>query len=136
MSRKQLKLRVFANMVEDLRVLSTCKRMQTACIIIDPDFDLFVTGYNGWPHGFDHQNCDGDPCGFVHAELNACFKLGVMKAFGKQDLICIASHDPCVRCAQSILQQRIITEVYILHTHKCKDGVQLLKDGGINVAYL
>lgn len=111
MLRLDHKLETFMAMTRSLSTLATCKRLKVGCMIVSHDFsDIPANGYNGWPHEFNHANCSGDPCGCVHAELNACIKLG---RTGRTDNLCFVTRAPCVRCAQAIIQTKQIAKVFI-----------------------
>lgn len=139
MSRRLLKLIVFKGFLENLTRLSTCKRASVAAIVIDPSFlGVKAIGYNGWPHGFPSDSCikTNDPCGCVHAELNACLKLNTPET----GLIMLVTHTPCERCAQAIIQTRKIGKV-LISEERYNDFVQpigckLLRESGIQVGVI
>ena len=111
MSRRELKLVTFARMAIQLMDLSTCSKAAVSCLIVDKNFNSIESiGYNGWPTNFEHEDCkpDNDPCGCVHAEINACLKLNTSK-----DCIAIVTKEPCIRCAQCIIQSSVISHVII-----------------------
>ncbi len=133
MSRRRVKLDVFAEITRNVASLSTCEKVAVGCVIVTYDLrEIVAIGYNGWPHGLVHHCTIGaDPCGCVHAELNACIKL----APRYKDCTCFVNKIPCLRCAQAIIQTQAVSDVIILDspTEDSFPGINLLTAAGIEV---
>lgn len=93
---------------------SPCLRKQVGCILIDKNFHVLATGYNGpprdWPHCKTCKRKGKDPaidylaCNAVHAEQNAviqCYDTSKIDA-------CFVTHFPCPACSR------------LLHNTKCR----------------
>ena len=108
--------------------LSTCRRNQVGCVLTDDDFEQIAIGYNGTYSG-GPNDClmpDNDPCGCIHAEVNALVKAKFRptRAF--------VTTSPCLRCATLLINAHV-KEVIIGVPHANQDGTVLLKTAGIDV---
>lgn len=133
------KRRCIAAFLAGVARLSTCKRFQHACVIVDSAItEIHAFGFNGVPLGIRHDLCDGaaDPCVCVHAEANALIKL-------RRDIksaTLIVTTSPCVKCAGLIINSRAVDIVVVgnaAHASMSTDtGAQMLNDAGIAVVCL
>ena len=102
---------VFMNMAIALSQLSTCARREVGCILLDANWKIIGSGYNGvgagLPHCIDNQ-CKGSmhvsgqglgECEAVHAEQNA-----LMQCTDVQKIkYVITTASPCVHCMKMLL---------------------------------
>ena len=138
--------------VEVCRVIakaSNCPRNKFAALVIDEKSNTLVaSGYNGYLRG-GPPLCGGDECarneqniesgckieiGCVHAEMNAiinCARETVSSA-GK---VMFVNGEPCVMCAKVIVQAGI-GKVYIVGGVYRNNGVQVLRDMGVDVVLI
>jgi len=92
------KIAVFMKMALAMAELATCPKRKVACILLDKDYHIIGSGYNGMPHGVDH--CTGENCSCTHAEINAldnCMEESSIKHI-------ITTCLPCGNCANKLLQ--------------------------------
>jgi deoxycytidylate deaminase len=130
LTRLNARMKIAARLVTDLAELSTCKRMQTACAIIDPKLaQIYSMGYNGQPAGLSNSGCTGKQgdCGCNHAEQNAFAKLRT----DKEGLTMVILHNPCKYCAGLIITSGQIAEVLYLEEYRCTIGLDRLMKAGI-----
>lgn len=131
----------YLDMAEIWARLSKARRKQVGCLIVK-NGAIISDGYNGTPRGFDN-NCEiEDPKSFennlitkpevLHAESNAITKLAksTQSSDGATMYITIS---PCIDCAKLIIQSGIERVVYG-KLYRNKDGVNLLKEAGIDVS--
>lgn len=111
---------VYMAMCEILSYRSTCHRRSVGCIIVDHDFKVLSTGYNGVAAGEVHcttVKCKGsdypsgealDKCEAIHAETNALMQCNdVTKIF----TIYVTTH-PCSHCCKMIANTSCERVVY------------------------
>lgn len=121
----------FLKMAEVVATRSTCVRRSVGCVLVDEQFRVMSTGYNGSPPGMPHctdHPCDGahcksgtglDLCMSTHAEINALLFCGdVMKIHSIYLTV-----SPCVQCIKALLttsaKRLIFREMYASdHTKK------------------
>lgn len=116
----------FINLLESLSSRSTCRRRQTAAIIVKNN-RIVATGYNGQPPGMKHCNEIGfclreklkipsgqraEICRAVHAEENAILQAAHL-GIKLEDSIMYVKASPCSYCTKSILSVGIKKVVYI-----------------------
>jgi dCMP deaminase len=123
---------------------STCNRLHVGAVIAR-DGRILSLGYNGPVSGAPHcdhvltgplavsglystdQGCQAA----VHAEANAI-------AFAAKEGICvkdsqlIVTHQPCLKCAQLIINAGLLTVTYA-KPYRLVEGVQLLRDNNVRV---
>lgn len=66
---RPLKITTFMKMALILAEQATCPKRQVACILLDKDYRIIGSGYNGNTSGEAH--CTGEDCTCIHAEVNA-----------------------------------------------------------------
>jgi dCMP deaminase len=113
MMRHELKYLVFMRVAEQLTTLSTCVRRQVGCVLLDANFKVLSTGYNGVPSGYAHctderYRCPGaelpsgqglDKCEAIHAEQNALLQCPDVSKIH----YCVVTCFPCVHCTKLLL---------------------------------
>ncbi|RLG34490.1 cytidine deaminase [Methanosarcinales archaeon] len=128
----------------DISLRSTCVRRKIGAVIVK-DTIIISTGYNGAPRGFPHcieRGCIRDELGIqsgtrheicfgVHAEQNALLQAGRDAAGGTL----YVNAYPCKICAKMILNASI-KEVVISGTYSDREGIELLREGGVKVKFL
>ena len=105
------KLKAFMVCAIAMSSLSTCKRRQVGCILLDDNYKIIGSGYNGNPTGFIHcidKPCAGsgcksgtglDECEAIHAEQNA-----LMQCTNVNDIAyCVTTTFPCAHCLKMLL---------------------------------
>lgn len=130
MTRRDQKLRIFADFAKDLSSLSTCRRASVGCVIVTPTLtEVLSVGYNGPPAGVSNDSCRADigECGCVHSESNALVKLKTEKS----SLLLICTTSPCERCAGLIVNCGRVSEVLYVDEYRDLTGVGLLRECGI-----
>jgi dCMP deaminase len=129
-------------LAEVFSLRGTCPRAKVGCVIVD-DQHVVAHGYNGAPRGLPHCDegegrwkCASYPgeqgCGIaVHAEANAiAYAASVGVSTMDAELYC--THEPCLRCAQLIVQAGISTVTY-MKPYRLHDGKLLLERAGLQV---
>lgn len=110
MTRAEKKDKVFMNIALELADLSTCRRRKVGCVLVDDQFKIIATGFNGVPRGWDHCTdvpCPGvgmspgtglDVCYSLHAEHNALLQCK------EPDYIWTAycTTSPCMHCLKML----------------------------------
>lgn len=113
-SREHLRLTVALRQAEALAVLGTCPRKQVGCVILDADFTVIASGYNGAARGLRHCGCTLVNIGgrescvrAVHAEHNAI--LSAARHGRRLDgAIAVSTMRPCERCAVALYQAGVV----------------------------
>lgn len=116
--------------------LSYCKRKQVGAIIVK-DRMIISDGYNGTPSGF--ENCCEDQHNttqwyVLHAEANAILKVARSTQSCENATLYITL-SPCKDCSKLIHQSGIKRVVY-LEEYKDTEGVNFLKQAGVEVVFL
>ena len=116
----------------------TCNRLQVGAVIA-LDGRIISTGYAGAPAGLPHcstETCNVDnPCTrTVHAEAGA-IAYAARSGIKVQGATLYCTHCPCLTCSQLIINSGIIKVIY-LNPYRKTEGLQLLKEAGINVYQL
>lgn len=136
---------VIKGMIIILSQKSKDPRGQVGAMLVDPDYRIFVPGYNGFAPGADDDpaiyNRESDWMGFskddmiIHAEINAIFNCP-RRPVGWTLYV---THDPCVRCAAHIHANGIIRVVTLGRKtqnegyHMSDRGIAYLRLNGITV---
>ena len=112
---------------------SYCKRRQVGALIVK-DRMIISDGYNGTPSGFENvcedENNRTKPY-VLHAEANAITKVAKSNN-SSQDSTLYVTASPCIECAKLIIQAGIKRVVYS-EIYRCTDGLDLLRQAGIDV---
>lgn len=138
----------------------TCSRRQNGAVIADSKGVVLSTGYNGSLSGFPHCDHDCD-CGYelmgeiaqyltqnhglacpahpnngcqnaIHAEANAVY-FAARKGVSVEGCFIFCTTEPCVKCAEAIIQSGISKVVYS-QEYRNHSGLDLLKKANIEVA--
>ena len=137
MDEKQHKLDLrYLKMAQIWAENSYCKRRQVGALVVK-DQMIISDGYNGTPSGFENV-CEDDnnvtlPY-VLHAEANAITKLARSSNNSDGSTLYVTA-SPCIECAKLIIQAGIKKVVYA-EKYRLTDGIDLLRQAGIEVIYL
>lgn len=118
---------------KELSELSTCKRKAVGSIIVPTDFSqIYSIGYNGPVRNLSNEACENlqGQCGCVHAEANAVAKFNPLT---NKACVLISTTCPCRKCAELIINCGAINFVVYDEPYRNDDGLNLLKDGSIDM---
>jgi len=136
MKRQEKKIKTLIDMGKHLIGLSTCGRLQVACIIFPTDCSaIYAIGYNGPPRGLPNDNCKFDnvaACGCAHAEVNAIAKFNNDLA---KPSILWTSRKPCHHCASVMLNCGKIIGVVWSEDYRDGFGEDLIKQAGVCIVH-
>jgi dCMP deaminase len=116
---------------------ATCDRARVGCVIVNWDYEIITTGYNGSPRGL--PSCDelghllesGHCVRTVHAEQNAIVQ-AAKHGVSVQGCILYTTHSPCPICAKMIVNAGI-TEVRY-RAIKGREGIKILESAGLKTS--
>lgn len=154
----------YMNMCKILSNRSTCLRIQTASIIIRNNIIISV-GYNGtaskqkhcrdfWKHKYEHTFSDHNlswqtflqseffykehhkwsNLNELHGEMNAILFAG-KNGISLDNSTLYTIYSPCINCSKAILTSGIQKVVYSKLYKRQTDGIEFLKDRGIQVEH-
>lgn len=115
---------------------SYCKRRQVGAILVK-DKMIISDGYNGTPSGFLNicENIEGVTLPYVlHAEANAITKVARSNNSSEGSTLYVST-SPCMECSKLIIQAGI-RRVVFSDLYRITDGIDLLRNAGIEVVYL
>ena len=115
---------------------STCDRRHNGAVIATSNGVVLSTGYNGslsgMPHCDHESNPDESGCTTaVHAEANAVY-FAARNGVSVKDAIIYCTTEPCVKCAEAIVQSGISFCVYD-QEYRSHAGIELLEKAGVLV---
>ena len=138
----------FMDTAERFAQLSSAVRLKVGAVVVK-DNRIISIGYNGMPAGWDN-NCEDtvveNYAGFegaihsvklktkpevLHAETNAIAKLARSTESGLNAAMFV-THSPCLDCAKLIYQSGI-NRVFYRDAYRSENGIQFLKQSGIEV---
>ena len=112
---------------------SYCQRRRVGALLVK-EKAIISDGYNGTPCGFENvcedENNRTKPY-VLHAEANAITKVAKSNN-SSQDSTLYVTASPCIECAKLIIQAGIKRVVYS-EIYRCTDGLDLLRQAGIDV---
>lgn len=134
----KFKEKTFIEIAKIMAQNSYAERLKVGAVLAKED-RILATGYNGTPSGYTNECEYIDPVTgekktkkvVVHAEQNLlcfCAKHGI-KTKGCTLYI---THSPCIECAKMIASTGI-KEVVYSEDYRCLEGVEMLKELGVNV---
>ena len=118
--------------------LSTCRRRKVGCVIINRQFRILSSGYNGTPPGMPHCNEIGckssEECRALHAEQNA---VAFLDGHNRETKYCICTCTPCRSCLK-LLATVNVKRIYVIETdHRdSKETLQRAKEFNMEVIKL
>lgn len=135
-SKSELLDRRYLRMAQIWAENSYCSRRQVGALIVK-DKMIISDGYNGTPSGFPNV-CEGDdgltlPC-VLHAEANAITKIA-RSGNNSDGATLYVTDSPCIECSKLIIQAGIARVVYA-RNYRLTDGIELLRQAGIEVEHV
>lgn len=122
------------DMAETVAKRSTCQRLAVGAIFALDSRPLSI-GYNGVPSGLPHCNhtlAETEPCtAAVHAEANG-IAWAARKGIPLKGAELFVTHMPCLKCAHLIINAGISRVVW-KHDYRLTDGVDLLREAGVDL---
>ena len=115
---------------------SYCRRRQVGAILVK-DKMIISDGYNGTPSGFANvcEDENGDTFRYVlHAEANAITKVAQSNNSSSGSTLYVTT-SPCMECSTLIIQAGI-RRVVFRELYRLCDGIDLLREAGIDIAWL
>ncbi len=125
---------IYMDLAKSIARRSTCNRLQVGCVITSRNNErVLAIGYNGGPKGLHNECISNEPgkCGHLHAEINALIKLDSTNPTPK---VLYVTDLPCYSCAVAIVNAGISKVVYD-RDYRMKDGLELLRQAGIDVLH-
>lgn len=114
---------------------SYCERRKVGALIVK-DKMIISDGYNGTPSGFPNvcENEEGVTLPYVlHAEANAITKVARSNNSSEGSTLYVST-SPCMECSKLIIQAGI-KRVVFSDLYRITDGLDLLKNAGVDVVY-
>ncbi len=137
MNEKQFKLDCrYIRMARIWAENSYCKRRQVGALVVK-NKAIISDGYNGTPSGFENVCEDGGNVTYpyvLHAEANAITKLARSNNSSDGATLYVTA-SPCIECAKLIIQAGIKRVVYS-EKYRLEDGLQLMREAGIQLDYI
>lgn len=115
---------------------SYCSRRKVGALIVK-DKMIISDGYNGTPSGFPNicESEDGVTFPFVlHAEANAITKVARSNNSSEGSTLYVST-SPCMECSKLIIQAGI-KRVVFSDIYRITDGLDLLRNAGVEIVYL
>ena len=115
---------------------SYCERRKVGALVVK-DKTIISDGYNGTPSGFENKCEDSNNVTHpyvLHAEANAITKLARSSNNSDGSTLYVTA-SPCIECAKLIIQAGIKKVVYA-EKYRLTDGIDLLRQAGVEVIYL
>ena len=115
---------------------SYCERRKVGALVVK-DKTIISDGYNGTPCGFENKCEDSNNVTHpyvLHAEANAITKLARSSNNSDGSTLYVTA-SPCIECAKLIIQAGIKKVVYA-EKYRLTDGIDLLRQAGVEVIYL
>ena len=115
---------------------SYCVRRKVGALIVK-DKMIISDGYNGTPSGFPNvcESSEGVTFPYVlHAEANAITKVARSNNSSDGSTLYVTA-SPCMECSKLIIQSGI-RRVVFSELYRITDGLDLLREAGIEVVHL
>ena len=115
---------------------SYCERRKVGALVVK-DKTINSDGYNGTPSGLENKCEDSHNVTHpyvLHAEANAITKLARSSNNSDGSTLYVTA-SPCIECAKLIIQAGIKKVVYA-EKYRLTDGIDLLRQAGVEVIYL
>ena len=131
---------MFTDIIKVLAQRSTCDTKRVGALLTR-DNRIISTGYNGPPRGAPHCDevgCQKDSEGAcirtVHAEANV-IAFAARYGISSEGTTLYTTTAPCFTCAKLIINAGII-EVCYIEEYRLKEGIEVLRENGIEVGRL
>lgn len=115
---------------------SYCGRRKVGALIVR-DKMIISDGYNGTPSGFPNvcESSEGVTLPYVlHAEANAITKVARSNNSSEGSTLYVTA-SPCMECSKLIIQSGI-KRVVFSELYRITDGLELLKQAGIEIVHI
>ncbi len=115
---------------------SYCQRRKVGALIVK-DKMIISDGFNGTPSGFPNVCEDDNNVTFpyvLHAEANAITKVARSNNSSEGSTLYVTA-SPCIECAKLIIQSGI-RRVVFSELYRITDGIDLLREAGIEVTHI
>lgn len=115
---------------------SYCNRRKVGALLVK-DKMIISDGYNGTPSGFPNicESEEGVTLPYVlHAEANAITKVARSNNSSEGSTLYVST-SPCMECSKLIIQAGI-RRVVFSDLYRITDGLELLRDAGVEVVHL
>jgi dCMP deaminase len=127
----------YMKIAESTAQLSSAVRLKVGSVIVKGN-SIISYGYNGTPSGWDNSCEYLLPDGtlktkpeVLHSEANAILKVA-RSTESSEGATLFCTHAPCMDCAKLIYQAGIST-VYYRNQYRSTDGIEFLRDSGVDV---
>lgn len=124
----------FMDNAERFGMTSKANRLKVGALLVKGD-SVIAIGINGQPPGWPTEVCEDEHNVTLptvrHAEIAAFDKL-VNSTETAKGSVMFVSHAPCIYCAIKI-KLHGITKVYYRHVYRSTDGIDFLRESGIEV---
>lgn len=114
---------------------SYCVRRKVGALIVSKNM-IISDGYNGTPSGFPNI-CEENNVTFpyvLHAEANAITKVARSNNSSEGSTLYVTA-SPCMECSKLIIQAGI-KRVVFSDLYRIQDGLDLLREAGIDVVHM
>jgi dCMP deaminase len=115
---------------------SYCERRKVGALIVKGKM-IISDGYNGTPSGFPNvcESSEGVTLPYVlHAEANAITKVARSNNSSEGGTLYVTA-SPCMECSKLIIQSGI-KRVVFSELYRITDGLELLREAGVEVVHL
>ena len=115
---------------------SYCVRRKVGALIVK-DKMIISDGFNGTPSGFPNvcESAEGFTLPYVlHAEANAITKVARSNNSSEGSTLYVTA-SPCMECSKLIIQSGI-RRVVFSELYRITDGLDLLRDAGIEIVHI
>lgn len=115
---------------------SYCERRKVGALLVKEKM-IISDGYNGTPSGFPNvcESEEGVTLPYVlHAEANAITKVARSNNSSEGSTLYVST-SPCMECSKLIIQAGI-KRVVFSDLYRITDGLDLLRDAGVEVIHL
>lgn len=115
---------------------SYCERRKVGALLVK-DKMIISDGYNGTPSGFPNvcESEEGVTLPYVlHAEANAITKVARSNNSSEGSTLYVST-SPCMECSKLIIQAGI-RRVVFSDLYRITDGLDLLRDAGVEVVHI
>lgn len=133
---KKTKSKYIQDICEVVSSKSTCDRAHVGAVIINEDFEILATGYNGAPRGLydcyevGHEHKEDGGCQrTVHAEMNAIVQ-AAKRGTSINGAIMLVTMSPCYECTKIIINSGI-SRVYYRELYRKSEHLTKFDQVGI-----
>lgn len=141
MATRPSKHQTFLSMALMLSEQSTCARRSVGCILVDKNYHIIGSGYNGVPFGMEHcidSPCEGaklasgsglDVCFAIHAEQNALMQCHDVHKINSAYI----TTSPCMHCIKMLLNTSCRNIYYYERYPGYQDVAYIWQKSGRNI---